>query len=128
MNEQRGNNRWVICALIFFATTINYLDRTVISLLKSTLTKDFKWDDGDYDNIEIAFKIAYSIGLLYAGRLIDRLGTKMGSFFSTLLWCLSAIFHALVNSTTPPVKGLVYCTSDPLIVNVDRVCTIPASV
>lgn len=99
MNGQRGNYRWVICALIFFATTINYLDRAVISLLKSTLTKDFKWDDGDYANIEIAFKIAYSIGLLYAGRLIDRLGTKMGYFFSTLLWSLSAIFHALVNST-----------------------------
>jgi len=99
MNEQRGNYRWVICALIFFATTINYLDRAVISLLKSTLTKDFKWDDGDYANIEIAFKIAYSIGLLYAGRLIDKLGTKMGYFFSTLLWSLSAVFHALVNST-----------------------------
>ena len=99
MNEQRGNYRWVICALIFFATTINYLDRAVISLLKSTLTKDFKWDDGDYANIEIAFKIAYSVGLLYAGRLIDKLGTKMGYFFSTLLWSLSAVFHALVNST-----------------------------
>src|SRR3978361_230673 len=99
MNEQRGNYRWVICALIFFATTINYLDRAVISLLKSTLTKDFKWDDGDYANIEIAFKIAYSVGLLYAGRLIDKLGTKMGYFFSTLLWSVSAVFHALANCT-----------------------------
>ena len=99
MNQKPGNFRWVICALIFFATTINYLDRAVISLLKSTLTKDFKWNDGDYANIEIAFKIAYSIGLLYAGRLIDRLGTKMGYFFSTLLWSVSAVLHALVNST-----------------------------
>jgi MFS transporter, ACS family, hexuronate transporter len=99
MNEKPGNYRWVICSLIFFATTINYLDRAVISLLKSDLTKDFKWDDGDYANIEIAFKVAYSVGLLFAGRLIDKLGTKMGYFFSTLLWSISAVFHALVNST-----------------------------
>lgn len=99
MNQKPGNYRWVICALIFFATTINYLDRAVISLLKSTLTEDFKWNDGDYANIEIAFKIAYSVGLLYAGRLIDKLGTKMGYFFSTLLWSVSAVLHALVNST-----------------------------
>src|ERR1700744_5707410 len=99
MNEKPGNYRWVICSLIFFATTINYLDRAVISLLKSNLTADFKWDDGDYANVEIAFKVAYSIGLLFAGRLIDKLGTKMGYFFSTLLWSISAVFHALANST-----------------------------
>jgi ACS family hexuronate transporter-like MFS transporter len=99
MNEKPGNYRWVICSLIFFATTINYLDRAVISLLKPNLTTDFKWDDGDYANVEIAFKVAYSIGLLFAGRLIDKLGTKMGYFFSTLLWSVSAVFHALANST-----------------------------
>lgn len=99
MNQKPGNYRWVICALIFFATTINYLDRAVISLLKSDLSKEFRWNDGDYANIEIAFKIAYSIGLLYAGRLIDRLGTRMGYFFSTFLWSVSAVLHAMVNST-----------------------------
>src|SRR6185312_10405334 len=99
MNQKPGNFRWVICALIFFATTVNYIDRQVISLLKSTLTKDFRWDDGDYANIEIAFKIAYSIGLLYAGRLIDRMGTKMGYFFATFLWSASAVLHAAVTST-----------------------------
>ncbi len=99
MNQKPGNYRWVICALIFFATTVNYIDRQVISLLKSTLTKDFRWNDADYANIEIAFKIAYSIGLLYSGRLIDRLGTKMGYFFATFLWSASAILHAAVNST-----------------------------
>jgi len=99
MSEKPGNYRWVICSLIFFATTINYLDRAVISLLKSDLTKDFHWNDGDYANIEIAFKIAYSVGLLFAGRLIDRLGTKMGYFFATFLWSVSAVFHAFVNST-----------------------------
>jgi len=99
MSEKPGNYRWVICSLIFFATTINYLDRAVISLLKSNLTHDFKWDDGDYANIEVAFKIAYSIGLLFAGRLIDKLGTRMGYFFSTFLWSVSAVCHAFVNST-----------------------------
>ncbi|MDB5023860.1 MAG: transporter [Mucilaginibacter sp.] len=99
MNEKPGNYRWVICSLIFFATTINYLDRAVISLLKSNLTADFKWDDGDYANVEIAFKVAYSVGLLLAGRLIDKLGTKIGYFFSTFLWSVSAVFHALANST-----------------------------
>jgi len=98
-NSKPGNYRWVICALLFLATTINYLDRAVISLLKNTLTKDFRWNDGDYANIEIAFKIAYSIGLLFAGRLIDRLGTKLGYFLATFLWSVSAVLHAIVNST-----------------------------
>ena len=84
---------------MFFATTINYLDRAVISLLKSDLTKEFNWDDGDYANIEIAFKLSYALGMLGAGRLIDWLGTKMGYFFATLTWSLAAIGHAFVNGT-----------------------------
>lgn len=93
------NYRWTICALVFFATTINYLDRAVISLLKSDLTREFSWNDGDYANIEIAFKLAYAIGLLGAGRLIDKLGTKLGYFLATLFWSLAAIGHALVRGT-----------------------------
>ena len=61
MKKSIGNYRWTICGLIFFATTINYLDRAVISLLKSTLTTEMHWDDGDYANVEIAFKL--SVGL-----------------------------------------------------------------
>ncbi|MDB5140978.1 MAG: transporter [Mucilaginibacter sp.] len=100
MKENKtGSYRWIICALVFFATTINYLDRAVISLLKSNLTTTFKWDDGDYANIEIAFKIAYSLGLLGAGRLIDRLGTKSGYFLSTFFWSIAAVCHAFVKST-----------------------------
>ena len=94
--EKVGNYRWVICSLVFFATTVNYLDRAVISLLKSDLTKEFKWNDGDYANIEIAFKIAYSIGLLAAGRIIDKIGTKLGYFLSTLLWSISAVCTLLL--------------------------------
>ena len=76
MEQNIGRYRWTICSLVFFATTINYLDRAVISLLKSTLTTELKWDDGDYTNVEIAFKISYAIGLLLAGRFIDTVGTK----------------------------------------------------
>ncbi|THU34145.1 MFS transporter [Niastella caeni] len=93
-----GKYRWTICGLVFFATTVNYLDRAVISLLKSTLTKEMHWDDGDYANVEIAFKIAYAIGLLLAGRVIDKLGTKIGYALSTALWSIAAVAHAAANS------------------------------
>ena len=98
MKKTIGNYRWTICGLIFFATTINYLDRAVISLLKSTLTSEMHWDDGDYANVEIAFKLSYAIGLLLAGRIIDKMGTKKGYAWATGLWSLSAVGHALAKS------------------------------
>ncbi len=94
-----GRYRWTICSLVFFATTVNYLDRAVISLLKPYLEKIFNWNAGDYANIEIAFKVAYSVGMLGAGRIIDKLGTKIGYALSTFLWSLAAIGHAFVSST-----------------------------
>lgn len=93
-----GKYRWTICGLVFFATTINYLDRAVISLLKETFTTDLGWNDGDYANVEIAFKIAYAIGLLIAGRVVDKLGTKIGYAVATTLWSGAAIAHAAVNT------------------------------
>lgn len=99
IQNQIGKYRWTICGLIFFATTVNYLDRVVISLLKSDLTNEFNWTDGDYANIEIAFKAMYAIGMLGAGKLIDYLGTKLGYLMATLLWSLAAISHAFVTST-----------------------------
>lgn len=97
--QSKGNFRWTICALVFFATTVNYLDRSVISLLKGDLTNEFNWNDGDYANIEIAFKIMYAAGMLIAGRVIDKLGTKIGYFVATLLWSIAAVMHAAVSST-----------------------------
>jgi ACS family hexuronate transporter-like MFS transporter len=94
-----GNYRWTICALIFFATSINYLDRAVISFLKSYLEKDFNWTESDYSNIVIAFQLSYASGLLVAGRFIDKVGTKIGYAISILLWSLSATGHALVKGT-----------------------------
>ena len=98
MQKKIGNLRWTICALVFFATTINYLDRAVISLLKSTLSKELSWDDADYANIEIAFKISYAIGLMLAGRIIDKIGTKKGYSWATGLWSLAAILHAFAKN------------------------------
>ena len=97
--EKIGRYRWTICALIFFATTINYLDRAVISLLKSDLTKEFNWSETDYSNLVIAFQLSYAIGMLGVGRFIDKVGTKMGYAFSLIAWSLAAMGHALVRST-----------------------------
>ena len=94
-----GNYRWTICSLIFFATTINYLDRQVISLLKPTLEKQFNWDENDYANIVIAFQLAYSIGMLFAGRFIDKVGTKMGYAISLTLWCVASMLHGFAIGT-----------------------------
>jgi ACS family hexuronate transporter-like MFS transporter len=96
--EKIGNYRWTICGLVFFATTVNYLDRQVISLLKSTLSQELNWNDGDYANIEIAFKLFYAFGMLGAGRLVDKLGTKIGYAVATTLWSIAALAHALVNT------------------------------
>src|SRR5437016_6337723 len=71
-----GHYRWVICALLFFATSINYIDRQIIGLLKQTLQGQIGWNEIDYSNIIFAFQLAYAVGLLVAGRLLDRLGTR----------------------------------------------------
>jgi ACS family hexuronate transporter-like MFS transporter len=99
VGQNIGNYRWTICALIFFATSINYLDRAVIGFLKSYLEKDFNWTESDYSNIIIAFQLSYALGLLVAGRFIDKVGTKLGYTISILLWSLSAMGHALVKGT-----------------------------
>lgn len=99
INEAMGKYRWTICSLIFFATTINYLDRAVISLLKTDLEIRFKWSESDYADIVIAFQLSYAFGMLIAGRLIDKVGTKIGYAVSLILWSLAAIGHAAVRST-----------------------------
>jgi len=89
-----GNYRWTICALVFCATTINYLDRQVISLLKPTLEKEFNWKESDYANIVIAFQFAYAVGMLLAGRLIDKIGTRIGYALTLFLWSIASVLHA----------------------------------
>ncbi|HLP73350.1 MAG TPA: MFS transporter [Bacteroidales bacterium] len=99
INQKIGKYRWTICALVFFATTVNYLDRQVLSLLKDTLEVQFNWTDTDYANIVSAFQFVYAISMLFAGRLIDWLGTKLGYALSLIVWSFAAMAHALARST-----------------------------
>ena len=90
-----GKYRWTICTLLFFATTVNYLDRQVLSLLKPTLEEKFGWTNSQYADIAAAFQFTYAISMLFAGRIIDKLGTKKGYTWAIILWSIGAIIHAL---------------------------------
>jgi len=94
MNKTIGKYRWTICSLLFFATTINYLDRQVLSLLKPSLEAEFGWTNSQYADIAAAFQFTYAISLLFAGRIIDKLGTKKGFIWAIVLWSLGAMIHA----------------------------------
>jgi ACS family hexuronate transporter-like MFS transporter len=89
-----SNLRWIVCALLFFATTINYVDRQVLSILAKTLETSIGWDSIQYGFITAAFQAAYAIGLLCAGRLIDRLGTRTGYAIAVAVWSFAAIAHS----------------------------------
>jgi len=93
-----GRVRWTICAMLFFATSINYMDRQVIAILKPTLHHAIGITEVDYGYIVFAFQLAYAIGVLGAGRLIDKLGTRIGYCLFMGLWSLSAMGHALASS------------------------------
>ncbi|MCU0443849.1 MAG: MFS transporter [Microscillaceae bacterium] len=94
-----GSFRWTVVALLFFATTINYLDRQIIGLLKPALADEFHWTETDYSRIVMAFSAAYAIGLLFFGRIIDYLGTKIGYAVSVTAWSIAAMLHAAAAST-----------------------------
>lgn len=100
INQRIGKYRWTICALLFFATTINYLDRQVLSLLKEDLSAQFNWSDSDYGNITAVFTFAYAISMLIAGRVIDWLGTRRGYAWSIVIWSIGAMVHAFSRGTT----------------------------
>jgi ACS family hexuronate transporter-like MFS transporter len=99
MQQAIGKYRWTVITLLFFATTVNYLDRQVIGLLKPTLEKAFSWSETDYANIVMAFSAAYALGLVCFGRVIDMIGTKKGYIISIIAWSLAAIGHAFARST-----------------------------
>ena len=94
-----SNYRWFIVGLLFFATTINYLDRQVISLLKPLLEKEFSWTESDYANIVTVFTFFYGGSTLFVGYLIDKIGTKLGYIGAILVWSLAAMGHALAGGT-----------------------------
>ncbi|WP_256005360.1 MFS transporter [Pedobacter deserti] len=108
--KKASGYRWTICALLFFATTVNYLDRQVLSLLKPRLEEIFGWSNSDYANIASVFQFTYAISMLFAGRIIDRLGTKSGFAWAIVIWSIGAIIHAFsvpIGQSIATVLGFV---------------------
>jgi ACS family hexuronate transporter-like MFS transporter len=108
-----GKRRWVICTLLFFAATINYVDRQVIGILKPTLQTEFGWTELDYSWIVFSFQTAYAIGLLFVGKLMDRIGTKIGFALAIIVWSIAAISHAWavgIGTAASPLVELVVHT------------------
>ncbi len=93
-----GHFRWVICALLLFGTTNNYIDRQVLGVLKTTLQHDLGWNEIDYGNLVFAFQAAYAVGMLVVGRIVDRLGTRLGYAFAMVFWSLASMGHAAGSS------------------------------
>jgi MFS transporter, ACS family, hexuronate transporter len=93
-----GHFRWVICAVLLFGTTKNYMDRQVIGILKNSLQQQFGWSEIDYSNLVLAFQAAYALGMLAVGRLIDRLGTRVGYALAMAGWSLASMAHGVMSS------------------------------
>ena len=106
LNEKMTNYRWVICSMLFFATTVNYLDRQVLSLLQPILEEEFHWTDNDYGSITAVFSLFYAVSMLFAGRFVDRVGTKKGYAWSIAVWSLGAALHAVCGVVTERWVGL----------------------
>ena len=98
VGERIGHMRWTICALLFAATTLNYMDRMVLGLLKPTIQHSIGMSEVGYGYVVVAFQIAYAVGMLIMGRFIDRVGTRIGYLVVMCVWSLSAWGHALANS------------------------------
>ena len=98
--EKAGNYRWVVCALLFFATTVNYVDRQILALIKEFLDAELGWTNEQFGLVNSAFQGAYAVGLLAFGKFVDRYGTKLGYAASIALWSLAAMCHALVGSVS----------------------------
>src|SRR6185369_6942825 len=97
-SEFVGRYRWLICLPLFFGTSINYIDRQILALVKPILDDQLHWTNAEYGTVNSAFQAAYAVGLLLFGALVDRVGTKIGYALSIAAWSLSAIGHALVGS------------------------------
>src|SRR5512138_1278923 len=95
---QVGNFRWVVCALLFFATTINYIDRQILAVIKEILDKNIGWTNEQFGWVNSAFQLSYAVGLMWFGWFVDRFGTKIGYTVSIVAWSISAAAHGLVGS------------------------------
>lgn len=102
-----SNYRWVICAMLFLATTVNYMDRQVLSLTwKDFIAPEFHWNDNDYGNITATFSLFYAFISLFSGKFIDWMGTKKGYVWAIIIWSLGACLHAGCGWVTMHVEGL----------------------
>lgn len=108
--------RWWICALLFFATTLSYVDRGVISYIKGDLQSTFGWNEIDYGNVVASFSLAYAFGYLFAGRIIDMIGIRIGFALAVGLWSLAAMAHALNGLLSPhtTLGALLHISSLPI--------------
>lgn len=105
--DKMTNFRWVICAMLFFATTVNYLDRQVLSLTWDEFIKpEFHWNESHYGTVTSIFSIIYAISMVFAGRFVDWLGTKKGYLWAIGIWSLGACMHAFCGIVTEVVAGL----------------------
>ena len=98
--ERVGRFRWVICALLFAATALNYVDRQIIALLQPLLAREYHWSEIDYSNIVFAFQLAYAIGYIVFGKLIDRMGARTGYALAVAIWTVAHVAHAWASSLT----------------------------
>ena len=106
------NYRWIICAMLFFATTVNYMDRQVLSLTwKDFIAKDFHWTDEIYGNITAVFSIFYAVANLFAGKFVDWMGTKKGYLWAIIVWSVGAVMHAFCGQFTEGWMGAGFNSS-----------------
>ena len=105
--KKMSNFRWVVCGLLFFATAVNYLDRQVLSLTwKDFIAPEFHWTDNDYGTIAAVFSIVYALCNLFAGKVVDRLGTRKGYLWAIFIWSLGACLHAGCGIGTEALRGV----------------------
>ncbi|MDR2650727.1 MAG: MFS transporter [Prevotellaceae bacterium] len=110
INATIGKYRWTICSLLFFATTVNYLDRQVLSILQPLLSKEYSWTNTDYGNITAAFQFCYAIAVIFAGRFIDWIGTRKGYVWAIAIWSFAAVIHAFaigIGGVVSPVLSVI---------------------
>lgn len=100
ISAKAGRYRWTIVALLFFATTVNYIDRTMLGLLKPDLAREMNWSEDDYGNIVTAFQAAYALGYLFMGWSLDRLGPKIGYGVAIAVWTVGHVMHGFASSIT----------------------------
>lgn len=106
LNEKMTQYRWVICCLLFFATTINYMDRQIIGLLKTDLATEFHWDESHYGWITGIFSLVYAISMIFVGGFVDRVGTKKGYAWAIAIWSGGACLHATCGIVTEWYTGI----------------------